>query len=432
VGWARIDDELRFVDVNETLARLSGTTRELLIGRPLADFLGEASGEEVAIARSALTGAAPQQQRQWVVGGRLLFVDWLPLTRNGASGLALLAVESPAPFERLDLREELAGPSPIVGNSATIRRLIEIIEVVAKTSATVLLCGESGVGKEVFAHAIHERSPRREGPWVKVNCASVPKELFESEFFGHVRGAFTGAFRDRAGRFELAHGGTLFLDEIGEIPLEQQSKLLRVLQESEFERVGDTRTRKVDVRIVAATNRKLEVEVAQGRFRQDLYYRINVFPLVIPPLRERDDDVLVLAEHFLRTRAGGRRDLTLSDAQRQLLLDYDWPGNVRELEHVIERALILSQRSPLQLGRSLALGPSKAPPPEPQPAPPSSSLLSDREVRELERNNMVAALERAGWRVAGPGGAAELIGMRPSTFRDRMKSFGIQRGSSTR
>jgi transcriptional regulator with GAF, ATPase, and Fis domain len=323
--------------------------------------------------------------------------------------------------ERDYLRQEVAAAAEVVGRSPAVKRVLQVIDVVAMTSATVLLCGESGVGKEVFARAIHQRSPRREQALVKVNCASVPKELFESEFFGHVRGAFTGAVKDRAGRFELADGGTLFLDEIGEIPLELQAKLLRVLQESEFERVGDDRTRRVNVRIVAATNRKLEAEVAAGRFRQDLYYRLNVFPLEIPPLRARREDVVVLAEHFLRKF---RREATLTDAQRALLTGHDWPGNVRELEHVIERAVILSPpRGPLLLEQSLQLRPTAAP----QPVEPPAGLMSDGELRALERGNILAALERAGWRIAGAGGAAELLGIRPSTLRDRMKAFGIQR-----
>jgi transcriptional regulator with GAF, ATPase, and Fis domain len=343
-------------------------------------------------------------------------------------------LKTSAEQERDYLRQEVAGASEVVGHSPAIQKLLDVIDVVATTSATVLFCGESGVGKEVFARALHQRSPRRDKPLVKVNCASVPKELFESEFFGHVRGAFTGAVKDRAGRFELADGGTLFLDEIGEIPIDLQAKLLRVLQESEFERVGDDRTRKVDVRIVAATNRKLDAEVAAGRFRQDLYYRISVFPLEIPPLRSRREDVVILAEHFLRKLAGSRRDLQLTDEHRAMLSAYDWPGNVRELEHVIERAVILSPRGPLQLEQSLQLRPSTPPVPLSENRPPAATvtaspggLLRDGELRALERENIVAALERAGWRIAGPGGAAELLGIRPSTLRDRMKSFGIHK-----
>ena len=363
----------------------------------------------------------------------------------------LEGLKTRAERERDYLREEAGGGVRIVGGSPGLRRLLDTIDVVAATGATVLIRGESGVGKELFARAIHERSPRHAGPLVKVNCASVPKELFESEFFGHVRGAFTGAFKDRAGRFELADGGTLFLDEIGDIPLDLQAKLLRVLQESEFERVGDDRTRKVDVRIVAATNRNLEADVLAGRFRQDLYYRLSVFPLEVPPLRQRREDIVPLAEHFLgvcTAKLGRPEALALDNAQRGMLVAYDWPGNVRELQHVIERAVILSPAPPLALGRALAVGGGGAPlPPSPLTAPapatdgpvaPSATkpsagnsqpILTESDLRALERDSIVAALERAAGRIAGPGGAAELLGIRPSTLRDRMKALGIQRSS---
>jgi len=347
--------------------------------------------------------------------------------------------------ERDYLREE-AGGRRIVGESDELARLLETIDVVAATAATVLIRGESGVGKELFARAIHERSRRSGGPLVKVNCASVPKELFESEFFGHVRGAFTGAIKDRVGRFELADGGTLFLDEVGDIPLDLQAKLLRVLQESELERVGDDKTRKVDVRIVAATNRNLEADVLAERFRQDLYYRLSVFPLEIPPLRARKRDIVPLAEHFLRTSSSklGRAELSFNEAQRRMLVGYDWPGNVRELQHVIERAVILSPSPPLQLERALSVGATLVPPPPPitttaatttattmakPAAAAAAAILTEADLRNLERDSIVAALERSAGRIAGPGGAAELLGVRPSTLRDRMKALGIQRSS---
>ena len=230
------------------------------------------------------------------------------------------------------------------------------LEAVAQTSASVLIQGESGVGKELVAHVIHARSPRSQGPLVKVNCASIPHELFESEFFGHVKGAFTGAHRDRVGRFQLADGGTIFLDEVGEIPLDLQSKLLRVLQESEYERVGDDRTHSVNVRVVAATNRDLEQAVAEGKFREDLYYRLSVFPIDVPPLRERGDDVVQIASHFLERTCQefGHRPLTLSRQQAALLKRYDWPGNIRELKNVIERAVILSRGKVLRLDLAMS------------------------------------------------------------------------------
>jgi transcriptional regulator with GAF, ATPase, and Fis domain len=357
----------------------------------------------------------------------------------------LEGLKNQAERERDYLREE-AGGTRLIAESAPMRHLLETLDAVAVTGATVLIRGESGVGKELIARAIHTRSPRHDGPLVKVNCASVPKELFESEFFGHVRGAFTGAFKDRAGRFELADGGTLFLDEIGDVPLELQAKLLRVLQESELERVGDDRTRKVDVRIVAATNRNLERDVLAGTFRQDLYYRLSVFPVEVPPLRARPDDVVPMAEHFLKLSAaklGRGVELAFDDRQRRMLTSYDWPGNVRELQHVIERAVILSPTPPLNLERALQVGaPATAAPLPPSTgapqAPPSSPsrlaapagtapILSESDRRALERDSIVAALDKAAGRIAGPGGAAELLGVRPSTLRDRMKALGIQR-----
>jgi len=329
--------------------------------------------------------------------------------------------------ERDYLREEIQVDQKfgeIMGSSKALTRALDVVDAVASTTATVLIRGDSGVGKELFARAIHARSKRASGPLVKVNCASIPKELFESEFFGHVRGSFTGAVRDRIGRFQLAHNGTIFLDEVGEIPLELQAKLLRVLQESEFERVGDDRTRRVDVRVIAATNRDLEADVAAGLFRPDLYYRLSVFPIDVPPLRERKEDIPLLADHYLKTyaKAAGRRGLELTDLHKQALIAYDWPGNIRELQHVIERAVILSATPPLHLDVPTQ---SEAPPPPERPT--SGMPLKATELRDLERDNLIRALEQAKWRIAGEGGAAELLGIRPSTLRDRIKALGIQR-----
>jgi transcriptional regulator with GAF, ATPase, and Fis domain len=329
--------------------------------------------------------------------------------------------------ERDYLREEIRADQKfgeIMGKSPALMRALDVVDAVAATIATVLIRGDSGVGKELFARAIHARSKRASGPLVKVNCASIPKELFESEFFGHVRGSFTGALRDRTGRFQLAHTGTIFLDEVGEIPLELQAKLLRVLQESEFERVGDDRTRRVDVRIIAATNRDLEADVAAGLFRPDLYYRLSVFPIDVPPLRERKEDIVLLAEHYLKmyAQAAGRRGLELTEAQKVALAGYDWPGNIRELQHVMERAVILSAAPPLRL--DLPAKPEAPPTPE---RAMGGMPLKATELRDLERENLIRALEQTKWRIAGEGGAAELLGIRPSTLRDRIKALGIQR-----
>ncbi len=348
--------------------------------------------------------------------------------------------------ERDYLREEVTeagGGAPVLGASPAFNDVLARIEAVARTDATVLLLGESGVGKEVLARAIHERSARASGPLVKVNCAGIPRELFESEFFGHVKGSFTGAIRNRVGRFELAHGGTLFLDEIGEIPIELQSKLLRALQEHEFECVGDTRTRKVDVRVIAATNRDLKAAIAENRFRADLYYRISVFPIDVPPLRARREDIVVLFEHFLakHCRALGRAFMPLTPEQTRALEAYAWPGNVRELENVVERAVILSPDGVLRLDAALpelaaeVVGPRSRPHVQPELetdtlARPARGFFTVDELRDLERENIVAALEKADWRIAGEGGAADLLGVKPSTLSYQIRSFGIERGGN--
>jgi transcriptional regulator with GAF, ATPase, and Fis domain len=359
--------------------------------------------------------------------------------------------------ERDYLREQVRSDhGDLLFESRAMRELLTQVTAVAPTEATVLVVGETGVGKEVIARRIHAESRRADGPLIKVNCASVPDELFESEFFGHVRGAFTGAHRDRKGRFELADGGTLFLDEVGEIPLNLQAKLLRVLQEGELERVGDDRTLRVNVRLVAATNRDLAKEVEAGRFRRDLYYRLGVFPIRVPPLRERLDDVVLLARHFLKRHQArlGRRGLDIGPSEAAQLLAYGWPGNVRELDHAIERAVIVSRGSTLRLdlgstanfsagalsgaspppARSAASPPPTAPKsaaPVAAPAsvqPPSGQRIrTEAEMRALERANILAALEASGGKVSGPTGAAHLLGISPSTLRDRMRALGIQR-----
>ena len=316
----------------------------------------------------------------------------------------------------------------IVGDSQALRDTLARVEAVAPTPATVLILGESGVGKELVARAIHTQSSRAQQPFVKVNCASVPQELFESEFFGHVKGSFTGAHRDRAGRFELANGGTLFLDEVAEIPLALQAKLLRVLQEGQFERVGDEKTRKVDVRVVAATNRNLRKAIADGRFREDLYYRLGVFPIEVPTLRERRDDIFMLATHFLeRVCQEFQRD-TLALTQRHvgLLRAYDWPGNIRELRNLIERAVILSRHDRFQL--ELALPKHLVPQSNGESVldVQANGYVSEAEWQRNYRANLVAALEAANWQVAGNGGAADRLGLKPSTLRDRMKTLAIR------
>ncbi len=326
-------------------------------------------------------------------------------------------------LERDYLREEVVESGDyreIIGPSPALLRVLEQIDLVAGTDSSVLIQGETGTGKELIARAIHQESHRAGKALVRVNCGSIPKELFESEFFGHVRGAFTGAVRDRVGRFQLADGGTLFLDEVGEIPLELQSKLLRVLQEGEFERVGDDRTRRVNVRVIAATNRDLRAESEQGRFRLDLFYRLSVFPLELPALRERREDIPHLAAHFVK-QACLRLHLPEAKLPRrelERLQEYDWPGNVRELQNVIERAVILSRGAALQFDL------------KPKPLPPAreeNRLYTEAEWKEKERGNLLAALAQTQGKVSGSGGAAELLQMNPNTLASRLRSLGISR-----
>jgi PAS domain S-box-containing protein len=312
---------------------------------------------------------------------------------------------------------EASGPDEPVGRSLAIRRVLRSVEQVAPTDSTVLVTGETGTGKELIARALHLQSRRKDAALVKVNCAAIPAALIESDLFGHEKGAFTGAVARKIGRFELAHGGTLFLDEIGELPLDLQPKLLRALQEGEIERVGSTRTIAVDVRVIAATNRDLAAAAREGRFRADLFYRLNVFPIELPPLRERREDIPVLVAHFVRKHAAklGRRIERVPERLMAALAAHAWPGNVRELEHVVERAMIVSE------GPELA-GVEWLRPSDPGPSPARLGTLE-----EVERAHIVAVLESTGWRVSGAGGAAELLGLRPTTLEYRMKKLGVQR-----
>lgn len=314
----------------------------------------------------------------------------------------------------------------LVGESPALLQIEQQVKLVAQTEASVLIYGESGTGKELVASAIHNASPRAHKPMVRVNCASIPHELFESEFFGHAKGAFTGAIAERAGRFQIANGGTIFLDEVGEIPLELQGKLLRVLQEGKFSRVGEDSEREVNVRVVAATNKDLKLEAAAGRFRQDLYYRLSVFPLELPPLRDRVGDIPLLAAHFLRQATSQRTSeaLVLRKRDVRALQSYDWPGNVRELQNVMERAVILSTADRLHI--DLAPAPI-APPKSGSDNAGNGEVFTETEFRALEKNNLIAALEKSTWKISGPGGAAELLGIRATTLNSRIKKFGISR-----
>lgn len=333
-------------------------------------------------------------------------------------------------LERDYLREEVqevGAFGEILGRSPALDRALRQVELVAATDANVLILGESGSGKELVARAIHQRSPRARRPLVKVNCGSIPRELFESEFFGHTRGAFTGAIKDRVGRFQLADGGTLFLDEVGEIPLELQAKLLRVLQEGEFERVGEDVTRRVSVRVIAATNRDLRKEVAEGRFRLDLFYRLGVFPMEVPPLRERREDIPLLAAHFVRQACARFHVAEPRLPQRELdrARAYAWPGNVRELQNVVERAVILARGGTMVLDLADSGVVEDAP-----VAAPSGAVIPESQWRAMEVANIRAALEAARGRVSGAGGAAELLGIHPATLASRLRALGLRGGQN--
>ena len=446
--WTRIDGEFRRFPVgvrkvgqiaatgvplfvadtaeqSEWLARPEWAAREQIrsfAGQPLV-FGSETLGVIAVFSRVELS----EIDIRWL----RLFADHAAITIVNARAFEEIErLKRRLELENEYLREEISQSQAfgdLVGSSPGLKKVVEQIDLVAGTNANVLILGESGTGKELVARAIHQRSQRRHCPLVKVNCASIPKELFESEFFGHAKGAFTGALRDRIGRFQLADSGTIFLDEIGEIPLDLQSKLLRVLQEREFERVGEETPRRVDVRIIAATNRDLEGESRAGRFREDLYYRLGVFPIQVPPLRDRAADIGPLAAHFVRHFCEQlnlpSRTLTRGDVER--LARYDWPGNIRELQNVIERALIRSRggRLEFELGEARQRLPPK--PTASRAGEDATPVLTDTEIKEMERANIERALRRCNGQVYGKDGAAALLGMKPTTLWSRLRSLGI-------
>ena len=337
--------------------------------------------------------------------------------------------------EKLYLEDEIRTEmnfSQIIGNSSSLRRVLKHVETVAPTDSTVLIYGETGTGKELIARAIHDLSPRRSKPFVKLNCAAIPTGLLESELFGHEKGAFTGAIAQRIGRFEVANGGTIFLDEIGEVPLELQTKLLRVLQEREFERLGSSRTLRTDARLIAATNRDLEVMVSEQKFRSDLFFRLNVFPVHVPPLRERQGDIPLLVRHF--TQQFSRRMKKTMDkipsASMDALCRYHWPGNIRELQNVIERAVIISTGSALSIDVSDLKLPKSERTAEKSTSSNSANGTLHNVLEETERQQILKALKQSNWVVAGPNGAAAHLGMKRTTLQQRIHKLGIVRNSS--
>lgn len=458
-----VDAEGSIMTVTDHWLQKMGYARDEVVGRSIMDFYSEADRKRFEAGRlqDVISGGEfSNQERQMVTkNGQVLDLVMSAISERDETGRVhrmLVASKDVTERKRAErnlrdalaenarlkeeiererdyLREEVnvsMNLGRIIGNSPALKLMLSRVEAVARTPANVLILGESGVGKELVARAIHARSPRSEAPLVKVNCASIPKELFESEFFGHVKGAFTGAQRDRVGRFQLADGGTIFLDEVGEIPLELQGKLLRVLQESEFEKVGDDFTRSVDVRVIAATNRNIEELMVAGKFREDLFYRLSVFPIEVPPLRKRPEDVIQLAQHFIETvcRDFGRPPFKLTQSQAAAIDSYDWPGNVRELKNVIERAVILSKGNKLRLDLSMPdTRGSEAGPTIVDAAGSERPILTDRQMRDFQKKNIIAALRATNWKISGKDGTAELLGVRPTTLYDRLKAFGIRK-----
>ena len=449
-----LDRDLNITLVNTAAEKIFGCDSEHVIGRSFSYCLSDESFKKLSKIISALSDSSAEKKHLWIPGGlhgkaatgqefmAETTVSSYQLNRNIYFLLILRNINDRIEAERkIDelqtesryLREELKifhNFDEIIARSRPMLELLHDVKQVAYTNATVLLQGETGTGKELIAGAIHDSSYRSKKALIKVNCAAIPATLIESEFFGHVKGAFTGATGKRQGRFALADGGTIFLDEIAELPIDLQSKLLRILQEGEFEPVGGANTVKVDVRVIAATNRDLSKMVREGTFREDLYFRLNVFPLQIPPLREREDDIVLLANAFIEnySKRMGRTVEPLSRECIRLLKSYDWPGNVRELQNIIERAVITSRNGRLNLERALPEMFAR----ENSSSPTSRKIIDDQihtvdELRELERNNLIKALEKSQWRVSGAEGAARLLGMKPTTLSSRLKALGIRR-----
>ena len=369
-----------------------------------------------------------------VIGAVIVFRDTTE-RRSNEENLRQALIENAALRERLEmenayLQEEIRNRGEhhnLIGNSDSLNALLAQIELVGPTDANVLITGESGTGKELIAHAIHRASNRADRPLIRVNCAAIPRELFESEFFGHVKGSFSGALRDRVGRFELADGGTLFLDEVGELEIGLQAKLLRVVQEGKFERVGEERARTVDVRLIAATNRNLKAEVEAGNFREDLFFRLNVFPIDCTPLRQRPSDIPLLAEHSLETTCT-RLNLPkprLSRANVQTLMDYPWPGNVRELQNVMERAAIVARNGKLDIHLPSSGKASSLTAPVQDNAQRLDKIFTASEMIDLERQNLKRALAACDGKVSGKEGVAQLLGMKPTTVYSRIKNWNL-------
>ncbi|UCH91333.1 MAG: sigma 54-interacting transcriptional regulator [Nitrospirota bacterium] len=448
-----LDDHLRVTRINPAAENVFQCQSTDLIGKEFYYLLAQNDQEKLRILSNDLKTKPEGQRSLWIPGGlNALQTDgtefpaeatfsqfqmdgktfYTLILRNvnerlkAEQKIRSLTIETEFLKEEL---HELQHFSEILGNSPALMHVLRDLQQVADTEATVLIQGETGTGKEVIARAIHANSRRRDHPFIKVNCAAIPATLIESEFFGHEQGAFTGATKKREGRFSLAHEGTIFLDEIGELPLDLQGKLLRVLQEGEFEPVGSSHTKKVNVRVLAATNRDLHKESQAGTFREDLYYRLNVFPLHLPPLRDRGEDVILLANTFVQhfSQRMRRPVAPLSPEALERLTGYHWPGNVRELQNVIERAVITTKNGQLNLERAIPDKEEKSSPLTQRSAQEPSTIQTIQELQQLERQNILMALEQSNGKVSGEGGAAKLLGINASTLASRMKALGISR-----
>ena len=453
-----VDADARINYINPFVEEITGLPRDQLLGRHLKDIEPSEAGSdyfERFSRRAAGETDRLERTRTEVAGKRgKHVVEWSTAVIRGVGGAvsqvvgvgadvtqqteaeeardrALKKIEELSARleeENIYLKNELAADgdfSQVVGESNAIRYVLHMVKNVATTDATALILGETGVGKELIARSIHELSSRSKKPFVRVNCAALPAPLAEAELFGHEKGAFTGADLLRRGRFELAHGGTIFLDEIGDLPLEVQAKLLRVLQDGEFERLGSSETRRVDVRLIAATNRNLDEQVAAERFRIDLFYRINVYPITVPPLRDRAEDIPLLVQHFvnqLSNKHGKRFEEIQAQAMRDLS-DYDWPGNVRELINIVERAVITSPGPVLKLPGPLGVTATEV-------SSAQEAATDYVALEEMERRYIGEVLYHTEWKIGGPEGAARILGMNDSTLRSRMKKLGIKRSAA--
>lgn len=445
-----LDGEFVIIGANSAAGRVFGCASDQLVGRSLMELLTAASARRLLEVSDAFANKAGGEGSLWLPEAlcarradgetftaeasvsryRLRGRAWHTLILRDvedrvAAQQAIASLSAQAQYLADELKA-LHNCDQILGESAAMNSLLGDIQQVGPTGASVLITGETGTGKELIARAIHAASPRAGKPLIRVNCAAIPANLMESEFFGHEKGAFTGATARREGRFSLADGGTLFLDEVAELPIELQGKLLQALQEGEFEPVGSTRTMKVDVRVIAATNRDLTAAIKAGQFREDLYYRLNVFPLRVPALRQRGRDIDVLAKTFAARAAQrvGKSIAPLAEEDLERLRSHNWPGNVRELENVMELAVITASDGRVNLDRAL---PRTGVAAAVEPVARAAAILTAGELEELERQNLLRALEQCGGRIAGRGGAAELLNIKPSTLRSKLKALGVDR-----